>query len=425
LMLAASLALASLGPWPIAKIQMAQPACWRSQSFRLSAVIFVLTYVASGTSAGLSAIQRSLGTEVQPAGPGAESANSSSTNASSKGGLVNGTITEHYWNEVDAAIAAAALVTAKPHSVNDAPPTPTPEPWSKILDTEESEEVLDTPKAAAEIDNYELATPPPPISSAPKKSNLRKMSVLPYNMALGATVMYEISQKNTPSPLPSQSFVDETFVAQCPMMLFAGNVLITPPRCGSSQGTWQDPNSTRAILRWKTNDKGGVDFGVDSAVTGPGSVHMASLNEKLTLNSNEFELFNCLGVMRYTLEEKVVKVDHMAPQAQSTAVDHDVGQTQSAVFYQYTIKHPNGSSMAQSSLYRLSHEEVNFTAFINGAPTGHVIAAAKREGKWEGDAWRTCGNKPKGWNIEFPHEKGSELITVGTIQDLQVASAAM
>lgn len=38
--------------------------------------------------------------------------------------------------------------------------------------------------------------------------------------------------------------------------------------------------------------------------------------------------FSCMNVLRYTIEETITKVDHMARDAQSTASDHDLGEAQ-------------------------------------------------------------------------------------------------
>ena len=47
------------------------------------------------------------------------------------------------------------------------------------------------------------------------------------------------------------------------------------------------------------NQRGGLDFSVDSAVTGPGSVKFATLAEKLTLTTNTFQLLlNKRGMLK-------------------------------------------------------------------------------------------------------------------------------
>ncbi|CAE7328647.1 ydhE [Symbiodinium sp. CCMP2456] len=132
-----------------------------------------------------------------------------------------------------------------------------------------------------------------------------------------------------------------------------------------------------------------------------------------------------MNVMRYTIEETIVKVAHMAPAAQSTASDHDLGETAPAVFYQYLIKHANGSLMAQTSQYRLPETDINFTSFIPGSLQTDVFAMAKRQGRWEGTGWRDCRTPQKGWNISFPEKKGDNLVAIATVQDLQVAALAV
>lgn len=344
-------------------------------------------------------------------------------------GLVDGQVTAQYWQTVDHKIAVAGLVTPKPKSVNDPKPTPKPEPYSKILGASEKVVVEDTPELAAEgaDENYELATPKPLIESpSENEKNVRTVGVLPYQMLLGAKLLQDMSEKNTPSPLPSQAFVDETFNAQCPMIMMSNDIFVSPPcNGGDENGAWSDLSSDRIITRWKPNGKGGLSYKVDSAVTGPGSVDFASLNEKLTMDETVFELYNCVGVLRYTVQETIVKVEHMAQNAQSTGVAHDVGQASNAIFYQYLIKHPNGSVAAQSSQYRLPETEVNFTTVIPGQLSQPLLAAAKREGHWGGSSWRECKLPQAGWKISFPTEKGKNLVSIATVQDLQVAATAV
>jgi len=352
----------------------------------------------------------------------ASSSNTSSLQDVLNNGLVDGKISTLYWAEIDRTIAAAGLVTPQPPSLNDLGPTPTPDPYTSILGVQKTASSADD--ATATLANYELVTPPPPIP--PHAASVPKVSVLPYQMTLGAEVLRGMSEKVTPEPLPAQELVDASFAAQCPMVMLSNDVFVTPP-CdhGDGFGTWSDPANTRNVLRWKPNDRGGVDYNVDSAVTGPGSVNFATVTEKFTLNSNTFALYNCMNVMRYTIEETIVKVAHMAPAAQSTASDHDLGETAPAVFYQYLIKHANGSLMAQTSQYRLPETDINFTSFIPGSLQTDVFAMAKRQGRWEGTGWRDCRTPQKGWNISFPEKKGDNLVAIATVQDLQVAALAV
>jgi len=351
-------------------------------------------------------------------------------------GLVDNKISTLYWAEVDRAITAAAFVTPKPHSVNDPGPTPTPDPYSAILDvsTESDPSALgagtifgaSSDSAAQGLSgyaNYELVTPPPPF---PEVKQSPKVGVLPYQMALGAELLYGMSEKVTPQPLPAQEEVDASFASQCPMVMLSNEVFVTPPcEGGDGFGTWTDSLKPRKMLRWAVNGRGGIDFNVDSAVTGPGSVNFATLSEKMTLTKNIFELYSCMNVLRYSIEETVVKVDHMAQAAQSTASDHDLGETSVAVFYQYLIRHANGSLMAQTSQYRLPETDINFTSFVPGSLHSETFAIARRHGRWQGTDWRQCTDPQQGWNISFPTHKSSNLVAIATVQDLQVAAAAV
>lgn len=314
-------------------------------------------------------------------------------------------------------------MTPKPHSVNDLGPTPTPDPYSAILGVSKTDSSSSSDVAAQGYANYELVTPPPPF---PETKPSPKVSVLPYQMALGAEILYGMSEKVTPQPLPAQEQVDASFASQCPMVMLSNEVFITPPcEGGDGFGTWTDSLKPRKMMRWKVNGRGGLDFNVDSAVTGPGSVNFATLAEKLTLTTNTFQLFNCMNVLRYTIEETITKVDQMAQAAQSTASDHDLGETSMAVFYQYLIRHANGSLMAQSSQYRLPETDINFTSFVPGSLHSETFAVAKRHGRWQGTDWHQCSDPQQGWNISFPSHKSSNLVAIATVQDLQVAATAV
>lgn len=422
------------------KAQLGRPLA-KSWVFRLLIVL--------PCSVSASSLRRSIGAQAPTGsatnGTGANTSNTSNTSSSSgnssvqniiDNGLVDNKISTLYWAEVDRAIAAAGLVTPKPHSVNDPGPTPTPDPYSAILDVSaESPSALGAGSvfgttasdAAAQglsgYANYELVTPPPPFPEAKQNP---KVGVLPYQMALGAELLYGMSEKVTPQPLPAQEQVDASFASQCPMVMLSNEVFVTPPCAGGDGfGTWTDSLHPRKMLRWAVNGRGGLDFNVDSAVTGPGSVNFATLSEKMTLNKNIFQLYSCMNVLRYTIEETVVKVDHMAQAAQSTASDHDLGETSVAVFYQYLIRHANGSLMAQTSQYRLPETDINFTSFVPGSLHSETFAIAKRHGRWQGNEWRRCTDPQQGWNISFPSHKSSNLVAIATVQDLQVAAAAV
>ncbi|CAJ1355726.1 unnamed protein product [Effrenium voratum] len=347
----------------------------------------------------------------EPAGSSAASAGgNTSAGSGNSSGLVDGQVSTLYWAEVDRALEAAALVTPSPEST-----TPTPDPYSAILGVSKGGQPENAENVGA--NNYELVTPPPPF---PVVKKTPKVSVLPYGMALGAEVLYGMSEKVPTQPLPPQEEVDASFQAQCPNVTFASEVFITPPCNGGGLGSWSESPGLRNLLRWSLNSKGGIDFGIDHALWGKGSISFASLKEKMTLNTVVFELFNCMNVMRYSIEETIVKVNHMAPGAQSTAVDHDVGETATAVFYQYLIKHANGTLVAETSQYRLPETEINFTSFVPGTLRSQTFALAKRNKRWAGTDWRTCEHS-QGWNISFPLGAAGNA----TAQDLQVAAAAV
>eukprot|EP00441_Pelagodinium_beii_P024249 CAMPEP_0197653846 /NCGR_PEP_ID=MMETSP1338-20131121/37379_1 /TAXON_ID=43686 ORGANISM="Pelagodinium beii, Strain RCC1491" /NCGR_SAMPLE_ID=MMETSP1338 /ASSEMBLY_ACC=CAM_ASM_000754 /LENGTH=492 /DNA_ID=CAMNT_0043229105 /DNA_START=48 /DNA_END=1522 /DNA_ORIENTATION=+ len=393
----------------------------RPQAAFLIATILGTTYVSSA-----SATERSIGLvgqEIMAAGL-------ATTTTTTGDGLVDGHITEMYWEYVDQVLAAAALVTPKPTSVNDPEPTEAPEPYQRLLGVSKTVDALDTSSSAAELDNYQLATPEPPIPtlSSKQEESAEQMSVLPYTVMVGAWLLHSISQPVAPS-MPTQTLIDQTFSAQCPMMMMSNNITITPPCNSGGPGRWTDSKTSRTIMRWSANQNGGVKFDVDSAVTGPGSVLVGNLNEKLTMTSNTFSLYNCLGVKLYEIEETITKVASMAPGVQSTMRDHQGDKTGAAVFYQYFIKSTTGQIKAHSSQYRIPEKKINFT-IMGDTPlepdiSKSLLAVATRTGgQWGGNDWRTC-NGDKAWKMEFNKVKHSSLVSVSTLEDLQVASAAV
>lgn len=352
--------------------------------------------------------------------------------------LANDTLSAAYWNQVNQAIAAAARLTTPPPSFNDPPPTAEPDPWDKVFQASSVVTVVDSPQRAENLNNWELATPMPPRAEVTATGALvsgsraqthsmpdkRFVSVVPYDMQLGARIMSGLTEKAPGTPPPSQAIVDETFVSQCPILMFGNSLSVRAPRCGSTMGEWADPTTNRAVLRWDSNKKGGLRFGVDSAVTGPGSVLFADLVESLSIDRSVFNLYNCLNVKRYIIEESIIKVDHMAANAYTTMLDHDLGGTKEAFFYEYTIKHLNGSAVAKTTLFRLDQDMVNFTWFSNlESPVGKLIAVASRSGHWKRDQWRTCTENPRGWQLNFTD--AALFDTAASVMDLRLASAVV
>jgi len=337
----------------------------------------------------------------------------------------NDTIPEEYWIKVNRMIAEAALVTPRPPSRNDPAPPPTQLPWQQVYAASSDVTVLDTPQDQAVLNNWELATPMPVGADAPLETPqvVRSMGVVPYDMQIGARIMDGLSEHAPPTPPPSQTLVNEAFVAQCPMVIFANQLSVRAPRCGADAGEWADPDTDRVILRWKDDGKGGLNFGVDSVVTGDGSVNFASFTESFSIDKYIFHLYNCLGVKRYTVEEQVVRVDHMAAKAHSTMYDHDVANSREAIFYRYMIKNPNGTAVATTQLFRMGQDMLNISTYSEEQVGEKLIAIAQRSGHWKREQWRQCTGNPRGWDLTFPDEARTD--TVATVQDLHVAAAAV
>uniref|UniRef100_A0A7S4W2Z6 Uncharacterized protein n=1 Tax=Alexandrium monilatum TaxID=311494 RepID=A0A7S4W2Z6_9DINO len=336
----------------------------------------------------------------------------------------NDTISEEYWARVNRLINQAGQLTPPPVTLNDPLSTPAPEPWRKIMSASDHVDVLDASQAQKVLSDWEYATPQPfdtPIQLDDQA--VKPLNVVPYDMQIGANIMSDLTPKNTPTPPPSQAYVDESFVAQCPMVMFKGALAITPPRCTSGLGSWTDAQTNRPMMRWSGDGNGGIGFGVDSVVSGEGSVSFAEFRERFSLTQNLFDLANCMNVRRYTIQEKIIKVDHMAPLARSTAREHDLSQSSEAYFYQYVMKHVNGSTVGSTNLYRMDQSEVNFTLDNGELADGQVFAVARRQGFWRRDEWRDCHHPKRAWVIDFPMAE-TNFATVATVQDLRVAAAA-
>jgi hypothetical protein len=289
--------------------------------------------------------------------------------------------------------------------------------------------------AAKMINAAGLSTPIPEAASinAPPKlapptpwQAVMQEGAQPIDTRLGSAVMYKLSGTPPPTPPPNQGAVGQQFVAQCPMMLFEKNLSIRHASCGQKLGQWIDPNplNPRTVLRWHPLPAGGIYFGVDSRMTGNGSAFFADIKQQLTLWGYHFVLRNCLGTERWRVEENVYKVDSMG-KTSSTLELHDITSNSEAFFLKYLIKAPTGVIVAESNLFRMLTNQVNFTEYKNGINTGKLLAVATRQGQWTQTGWEACMSptSPRGWDMYFPDDtKGHE--TVATVQDIRVAFSA-
>jgi hypothetical protein len=268
------------------------------------------------------------------------------------------------------------------------------------------------------------ATPPPP---PPWKTVMGDASQ-PLATQLGAAVMYGLSGKPTGTPPPSQAQTNAQFVAQCPMVLFHNNVSIRHSSCNDTQGTWVDISNPdpRSALRWRPIGAGGLFFGVDSAISGKGTVEFAKITQKITLTGFYFSLENCLGIERWTIQEEVYKVDKMG-KVQTTSDDrNDPLYDAAGYFIRYNIYGPNGGLRARSTLFRTGANQVNFTSTTSKDPTKgeQVLGVANRRGTWKGEGWTACMSKtsPRAWDLNFPNNTAGQE-TVATVQDIRIAIA--
>lgn len=306
-------------------------------------------------------------------------------------------ISPDYWKVAKGVIGIAGISTPLPSGayVNAPPLPPTPKPWHQVMQDASQ----------------------------------------PFDTKIGGAIMDKVTGPVTPTPPPSQAVTDVQFVAQCPMILFSQSLSVRAPSCGLKRGQWVDPSiwNPRTVLRWEGLPASGVRFGVDSALSGSGAALFADFEQALTFNSYKFTLRNCLGVGRWHVEEMVYKVDSIG-KVTSTMELHDVNFNSVAYFFKYVIKKPTGVVVAESTLYRDTSRQLNFTEVDkHGINTGKVLAMVDREGEWTGKGWWECMSptSPRGWHISFPIEPlraGMPLVenvpAVATVQDLRVAIAS-
>lgn len=362
------------------------------------------------------------------------STGNSSQHRQSSGDLLvpqeNDTISEEYWSEVDGAISQAkahvkaSVEEEKDKDIHATSPTTTTQYQN-----------VDTPDKLPQEDqswyNWDRAMPRLRSSLRSMHNDtgaLNDLAMQPFDMQLGAKVMFELSKKNPTTPPPSQMLVNEEYSARCPMVMFGTGLYVGAPLCNSdlssTMGTWQDNQQTRTVLHWKGNGGGGVRFDVDSAVSGPGSVSFANIREVMTVDSYVYSLTNCLNTETSVVEESIIKIDRFGRGA-TTATDHDLSSEAEAFFYKYSIKNPSsGELMAETTLYRADTATVNITVVQEGSLEGAVVASATRVGAWRDSAHFGCTSEPRGWNISFPTAP-SAFATVATVQDLRVAAAVV
>lgn len=233
----------------------------------------------------------------------------------------------------------------------------------------------------------------------------------PYPTRLAATLFYMLSEHETTN-LPSQDVVNQEFVSPCPMVIFSNYIVIRPPRCGNSMGTWSDEKN-RTLLRWWRSSSGTVNFKVDSRVFGNGSVDFATLHPQASLSTAKYQLSNCFGSQRYGIEEQVTKL------SQGTDLLTETSDPSKAFYIQYFVTWPNGSDVAQTNLFRMNANAVNATKDSSQTTVG----AATRKGNWKASEWSECTANTREWTVNFTTSNDSN--EVATVQDLRVAMATM
>lgn len=300
-------------------------------------------------------------------------------------------ISKKYWSNANEVLDIAGYSTPIPatYYVNAPPATPAPQAWQKVMEN----------------------------------------PAQPLETKLGAVVMDSLVGRPTQTPPPTQAATSMEFIENCPMVLFENKIYIKAATCNETFGTWLDTSPSweathfgkpREVLRWAPSGFGGLRLGVDSTITGNGSVLFAAFQESFSLYKYVFSVLNCMGVERWTIHEEVDKVDSMG-NVPTTVELSDIQDNGPQYFMKYVIRNPTGAVAAQSNLFKEGANQVIFTEVINGKATGKVLATANRIGLWTAKGWLTCTNQRRGWEVEFP--MAAESDSIATVQDIRVALA--
>jgi hypothetical protein len=301
------------------------------------------------------------------------------------------TISQSYWSEAEKILQRASMTTPKPLAASLNAPATTPKPmgWQEVMN--EGSQPVDT--------------------------------------KLGAAILNRLSLPVTQTPPPTQDATDSQFVAQCPMVLIQNDLQIRAPSCNHTHGRWIDPSplNVRTVVRWDPLQAGGLYFGVDSKISGLGKVGFATVRQELTLKTYQFSMKNCVGVDRWEIEELVYKIKDMG-RVSSTLDLHDVNMNGVAYFFRYVVRRAGGPIVAESTMYRMGTNQVNFTEYRNGLSTRKILAISTKAGKWVKNGWSKCmgPTSPRGWNINFPVDPkttNAQHASMGTVQDLRFAIA--
>mmetsp|Transcript_7372 Transcript_7372/g.13082 ORF Transcript_7372/g.13082 Transcript_7372/m.13082 type:complete len:635 (-) Transcript_7372:48-1952(-) len=247
----------------------------------------------------------------------------------------------------------------------------------------------------------------------------------PYDTLVGARLFEILDEVPTKTPPPSQQFVSQTFVAQCPIIMFSDSLYIRAPTCNETMGTWVDPATDRVVLRWIVKGDGSLAFGVDSATRGEGGMTFASMQEELTLDQIEFKLMNCLGVQRWTVGEEITQVQSMGPGGSTMDISgYDPSLAGTAFFLRYQLTLANGTVRSTSDLFRMNSNTIEFTQPYNDESAGPTMASVTRNGDWVGQEWKTCDGTTRQWQVTFT-ETQRTYDQVATVMDPRVAIASV
>eukprot|EP00930_Biecheleria_cincta_P053000 TRINITY_DN3831_c0_g1_i1.p1 TRINITY_DN3831_c0_g1~~TRINITY_DN3831_c0_g1_i1.p1 ORF type:complete len:377 (-),score=70.18 TRINITY_DN3831_c0_g1_i1:75-1205(-) len=164
-------------------------------------------------------------------------------------------------------------------------------------------------------------------------------------------------------------------------------------------GNWNDASSASgatpaAIMGWSQacSTLGGGLVPV-TTYTLPGGGHFGSSQLVASLTGNTFQLRDCVGYVRYLIDEKVYQVPG-EPDAHACEV---YGSCAGTIYIQYIIRDHAGGVLAKTPYLRLFQ-----SSFVIEDKNGLLVAQAQRVGIWNPMSQTCFKDEANRWMVKFP-----------------------
>jgi len=215
----------------------------------------------------------------------------------------------------------------------------------------------------------------------------------PADTAVGAFLTSSMQDAPTATPPPSQAALD-IMAGGCPVLdQWPARLEISAPMpCHTAySGRWASPPSATAggvgsdIMAWSQSCNllaGGLSPMISYSM--PGGDAFATSSTAITLVGNKIEVYDCGGILRYTLEEKVY---------------HERGSVDQTACMKY--KSCDGTVWVQYFLRNKYNQLVAHTGYLNIFQSdfqimdaaGMTLATARRKGDWSPDSPHCGGHR--------------------------------